>query len=337
MARAAHGGGGMGLLARAALVAFVALVGVGGGARAQLRQNYYGSTCPNAESTVRSVISQHLQQSFAVGPGTLRLFFHDCFVWGCDASVMLMAPNGDDESHSGADATLSPDAVEAINKAKAAVEALPGCAGKVSCADILAMAARDVVSLTGGPSYSVELGRLDGKTFNRAIVKHVLPGPGFNLDQLNSLFASNGLTQTDMIALSGAHTIGVTHCDKFVRRIYTFKQRLGYNPPMNLDFLRSMRRVCPINYSPTAFAMLDVSTPRAFDNAYFNNLRYNKGLLASDQILFTDRRSRPTVNLFAANSTAFFDAFVAAMAKLGRIGVKTGSDGEIRRVCTAVN
>jgi peroxidase len=66
---------------------------------------------------------------------------------GCDASVMLMASNGDDESHSGADATLSPDAVEAINKAKAAVEALPGCAGKVSCADILAMAARDVVSL----------------------------------------------------------------------------------------------------------------------------------------------------------------------------------------------
>jgi hypothetical protein len=49
----------------------------------------------------------------------------------------------------------------------------------------------------------VELGRLDGKTFNRAIVKHVLPGPGFNLDQLNSLFAQNGLTQTDMIALSG--------------------------------------------------------------------------------------------------------------------------------------
>uniref|UniRef100_A0A0A9DIW1 Plant heme peroxidase family profile domain-containing protein n=1 Tax=Arundo donax TaxID=35708 RepID=A0A0A9DIW1_ARUDO len=65
------------------------------------------------------------------------------------------------------------------------------------------MAARDVVSLLGGPNYAVELGRLDGKTFNRAIVKHVLPGPGFNLDQLNSLFAQNGLTQTDMIALSG--------------------------------------------------------------------------------------------------------------------------------------
>ncbi|KAJ1273256.1 hypothetical protein BS78_06G265600 [Paspalum vaginatum] len=334
MARAAGG-----LLSRGGVLAaaLVLLVGTVGAARAQLRQNYYASSCPSAESTVRSVISQRLQQSFAVGPGTLRLFFHDCFVRGCDASVMLMAPNGDDESHSGADATLSPDAVDAINKAKAAVEALPGCAGKVSCADILAMAARDVVSLLGGPSYGVELGRLDGKTFNRAIVKHVLPGPGFNLDQLNSLFAQNGLTQTDMIALSGAHTIGVTHCDKFVRRIYTFKQRLAWNPPMNLEYLRSLRRICPINYSPTSFAMLDVSTPRVFDNAYFNNLRYNKGLLASDQVLFTDRRSRPTVNLFAANSTAFHEAFVAAMAKLGRIGLKTGSDGEVRRVCTAVN
>jgi peroxidase len=49
----------------------------------------------------------------------------------------------------------------------------------------------------------VELGRLDGRTFNRAIVKHVLPGPGFDLNQLNTLFASNGLTQFDMIALSG--------------------------------------------------------------------------------------------------------------------------------------
>jgi peroxidase len=183
------------LLRGAALVTVVAVLlgGMVGEARAQLRQNYYGSSCPSAESTVRSVISQRLQQSFAVGPGTLRLFFHDCFVrvrqlgalplgpclflslsltellhafvpWGnciilqgCDASVMLMAPNGDDESHSGADATLSPDAVDAINKAKAAVEALPGCAGKVSCADILAMAARDVVSLVNLPSFLCSL------------------------------------------------------------------------------------------------------------------------------------------------------------------------------------
>ena len=49
----------------------------------------------------------------------------------------------------------------------------------------------------------MELGRLDGRSFSKSIVKHVLPGPGFDLNQLNALFATNGLTQFDMIALSG--------------------------------------------------------------------------------------------------------------------------------------
>nr|CAB3468885.1 unnamed protein product [Digitaria exilis] len=302
---------------------------------AQLSQSYYASTCPNVETLVRGAVTQKLQETFNAAPGTLRLFFHDCFVRGCDASVLLSGP--DDEHSAGPDTTLSPDALDLITRAKAAVDGDPKCANKVSCADILALAARDVVSQTGGPYYQVELGRLDGKVGTRAVVKHSLPGAGFDLDQLNKLFAANGLTQTDMIALSGGHTIGVTHCDKFVRRLYPFKGGASAGPPMNLYFLRQMRQTCPLNYTPSAFAMLDAVTPRKFDNGYYQTLQQMKGLLASDQVLFSDRRSRATVNYFAANQTAFFDAFVAAMAKLGRVGVNTGSDGEIRRVCTKVN
>jgi peroxidase len=106
---------------------------------------------------------------------------------------------------------------------------------------------------------------------------------------------------------------------------------------MNLWFLRQLRNTCPINFSPSAFTMLDNQTPFKFDNAYYQNLQQLKGILASDQILFSDKRSRATVNWFASNQTAFFESFVSAMTKLGRVGVKTGSDGEIRRVCTAVN
>ncbi|XP_006656422.2 peroxidase 16-like [Oryza brachyantha] len=309
-------------------------------AAAQLSQNYYVSTCPNVETLVRGAVAQKLKETFNAAPGTLRLFFHDCFVRGCDASVLIAGP--DDEHSAGADTTLSPDALDLITRAKAAVDADAQCANKVSCADILALAARDVVSQAGGPYYQVELGRLDGKVGTRAVVKHSLPGAAFDLDQLNKLFAANGLTQTDMIALSGGHTIGVTHCDKFVRRLYQFK---GAAPPpnspaMNLAFLRQMRQTCPLSYSPTTVAMLDAVTPNKFDNGYFQTLQQLKGLLASDQVLFADRRSRSTVNYFAANQTAFFDAFVAAITKLGRVGVKTagsGSDAEIRRVCTKVN
>ncbi|WVZ78745.1 hypothetical protein U9M48_026402 [Paspalum notatum var. saurae] len=205
----------------AAAVVVIALALALAPAQAQLSQSYYASTCPNVETLVRGAVTQKLQETFNAAPGTLRLFFHDCFVRGCDASVLLSGP--DDEHSAGADTTLSPDALDLVTRAKAAVDADPQCANKVSCADILTLAARDVVSQTGGPYYQVELGRLDGKVGTRAVVKHSLPGAGFDLDQLNTLFAANGLTQTDMIALSGGHTIGVTHCDKFVRRLYPFK------------------------------------------------------------------------------------------------------------------
>lgn len=55
----------------------------------------------------------------------------------------------------------------------------------------------------GGPSYTVELGRRDGRISTEASVQRKLPHPEFNLDQLNAMFTSNGLTQRDMIALSG--------------------------------------------------------------------------------------------------------------------------------------
>jgi peroxidase len=160
-------------------------------AQAQLSQSYYASTCPNVETLVRSAVTQKLQETFNAAPGTLRLFFHDCFVrvrtvhsicirpsaimrndrltspvltlllgsfqsQGCDASVLLSGP--DDEHSAGADTTLSPDALDLVTRAKAAVDADPKCAYKVSCADILALAARDVVSqvllLASHPSQS---------------------------------------------------------------------------------------------------------------------------------------------------------------------------------------
>lgn len=57
----------------------------------------------------------------------------------------------------------------------------------------------------GGPFYQVELGRKDGRVSTMASVQHALPGPGFNLNQLTSMFAKHGLDQTDLIALSGSN------------------------------------------------------------------------------------------------------------------------------------
>ncbi|XXG71129.1 hypothetical protein AAC387_Pa07g0454 [Persea americana] len=306
-------------------------------ASAQLRQNYYSDICPNVESIVRGAVTKKFQQTFVTAPATLRLFFHDCFVRGCDASVLLASSNGGAEKDHPDDTSLAGDGFDTVIKAKAAVDSDPNCQNKVSCADILAMATRDVVSLTGGPFYAVELGRLDGRISTKASVQRQLPQPSFQLDQLNSMFASHGLTQTDVIALSGAHTIGFSHCSKFASRIYKFSRGSPIDPTLNPSYATQLRQMCPPNVDPRIAINMDPTSPQTFDNAYFRNLQQGMGLFTSDQSLFTDTRSRDTVNLFAANNTAFEQAFITAITKLGRVSVKTGKQGEIRRDCTVVN
>ncbi|KAI4316223.1 hypothetical protein L6164_024222 [Bauhinia variegata] len=304
---------------------------------AQLRVDFYRNSCPDVESIVRTAVEKKFLETFVTAPATLRLFFHDCFVRGCDASVILASSNNKAEKDNPINLSLAGDGFDTVIKAKATVDSVPGCRNKVSCADILALATRDVIVLTGGPSYAVELGRLDGRISTKASVRHRLPHAAFHLDQLSKMFASNGLTLTDLIALSGAHTIGFSHCNQFSKRVYSFRSKNGIDPTLNLGYAKLLREMCPKNVDPRIAINMDPITPRTFDNQYFKNLQQGKGLFTSDQSLFTDRRSRNIVNLFASNSTAFERSFVAAITKLGRVGVKTGNQGEIRRDCTIVN
>ncbi|KAF5776590.1 putative peroxidase [Helianthus annuus] len=299
---------------------------------AQLRKNFYQNTCPNVESIVKSAVTKKFRQTFVTAPATLRLFFHDCFVRGCDASVLLANANAEKDHPD--NLSLAGDGFDTVIKAKAALDSNPNCRNKVSCADILALATRDVIGLAGGPSYSVELGRRDGRVSTKNSVQQGLPQPHFKLDQLNSMFAKHGLSQTDMVALSGAHTLGFSHCSKFSKRIYNKK---GIDRTLNRQYALQLRQMCPLKVDPRIAINMDPTTPRTFDNAYFRNLQQGKGLFTSDQNLFTDTRSRPTVNQFASSNNAFNQAFVTAITKLGRVGVLTGNKGEIRRDCTRRN
>ncbi|KAJ4963199.1 hypothetical protein NE237_023138 [Protea cynaroides] len=305
---------------------------------AQLRQNYYANTCPNVEKIVRGVVTQKFQQTFVTVPGTLRLFFHDCFVQGCDASVMIASTSSNTaEKDNPINLSLAGDGFDTVIKAKAAVDATSGCTNKVSCADILAMAARDVVALAGGPSFAVELGRLDGLSSTSSSVNGNLPLPTFDLDKLTSMFASHGLSQNDMIALSGAHSVGFSHCNQFANRIYSYSTKSQVDPSINKSYVGQLQSMCPKNVDPRIAINMDPNTPRTFDNMYYKNLQQGEGLFTSDQVLYTDTRSRPTVNLWASNPTSFNNAFAAAMINLGRVGVKTGSQGNIRRDCSVFN
>ncbi|KAI9120305.1 hypothetical protein K1719_007338 [Acacia pycnantha] len=309
----------------------ISIAMMSGGSEARLVENFYSSTCPNVEDIVNQAVTNKLAQTFTTIPATLRLFFHDCFVEGCDGSVLIASSNGDAEKDAPINLSLAGDGFDTVVKAKQAVEAQ--CPGVVSCADILALAARDVVVLGGGTFFNVELGRRDGLVSSAARVAGNLPTADFNLNQLNAIFSRNGLSQTDMIALSGAHTVGFSHCDQFTNRLYSSK----VDPTLNSGFAQQLMQQCPRNFDPLVAITLDVQTPQVFDVMYYQNLVAGQGLLFSDQVLFTDTNSQSTVVEFANNPALFNGAFASAMRKLGRVGVKTGNEGQIRIDCSQFN
>lgn len=268
---------------------------------------------------------------------TLRLFFHDCFIEGCDASVLVSStPFNEAERDADMNLSLPGDGFDVVVRAKTALEL--ACPGVVSCADILAVATRDLVTMVGGPFYKVPLGRRDGLVSQANRVEGNLPRPTMSISQIISIFAVRGFSVQEMVALSGAHTIGFSHCKEFSSGIYNYSRSSQSNPSYNPRFAEGLRKACSdYQKNPTLSVFNDIMTPNKFDNMYFQNLPKGLGLLATDHTMATDPRTRQFTDLYAKNQSAFFEAFGRAMEKLGLYGIKTGRRGEIRRRCDALN
>ncbi|XP_052175220.1 peroxidase A2-like [Diospyros lotus] len=305
---------------------------------AQLNSTFYDTTCPNVSSIVRSVVQQALQSDSRIGASLIRLHFHDCFVNGCDASLLL--DKGGNITQSEKDAlpnTNSTRGFDVVDNIKASLES--SCPGVVSCADILAIAAEASVSLAGGPSWSVLMGRRDSLTANQAGANTSLPNPFESLTNITNKFSAVGLSVTDLVALSGAHTFGRAQCRVFSSRLYNFSGSGSPDPTLNSTYLATLQQLCPQNGSGFTLANLDLTTPDAFDNNYYSNLQNNNGLLLSDQELFSTSGAATIsiVNSFSSNQTAFFETFAQSMINMGNISPLTGSNGEIRSDCKKVN
>ncbi|KAG8471397.1 hypothetical protein CXB51_036238 [Gossypium anomalum] len=185
-----------------------------GSTNAKLSTNFYSKSCPNLLPTVKFIVHSAIMKEARMGASLLRLFFHDCFVNGCDGSILL----DDDTSSFIGEKNAAPNRNSArgfnvVDDIKSAIEIV--CPGVVSCADILAISARDSVTILGGPYWDVKLGRRDARTASQAAANNNIPSPSSNLNQLISRFSAHGLSPRDLVALSGSNL-----AQDFIYRFY---------------------------------------------------------------------------------------------------------------------
>ncbi|KHG08715.1 Peroxidase 15 [Gossypium arboreum] len=196
----------------------------------------------------------------------------------------------------------------------------------LSCADILALAAQISVSLGGGPRWKVPLGRRDSRTAHREGTG-TIPTGHESLANIATLFRSMGFDSTDLVALSGVHTFGRARCAAFMDRLYNFNNVSGKtDPTLNATYANALKQLCPKGGDVTSLIDLDEQTSLTFDNNYFLNLQNRRGLLQTDQELFSTNGAETVaiVNRFARSQSQFFSRFAKAMIKMGNINPLIG-------------
>ena len=267
----------------------------------------------NAAEQLRQAVFAAVAADATVAGALLRLAFHDAVrradgqTRGADGSIQYEIPDAENVR---------------LGRPLALVMAMKPAG--LSVADAVAVAGAAAVEASGGPRIAIGLGRLDASaaapaTLGRPIarpgdeardvVKRTLPEPGLSTVGLRRYFRRVGLSDQELVALMGAHTLG------------------RHNTLLNMTkaCLRNLTRECLEN-APVR-APFESRTPDAFDNSYYALLlawddrsleRGEANFIPTDVALVLDASFRRHVVAFARSEPLFRATFARAYAKLVR-------------------
>lgn len=296
-----------------------------------LAKNFYQKTCPKAHDIIQSQVTKVINQNPSQAAGLLRVMFHDCFVQGCDASLLLTKPMVSEQIAAPNNASLRTSTFRIIDQIKDALES--ACPGVVSCADTVALSTTIALKMVGGPDVPMLTGRRDGRTAasNQTVIASI-PSPLLNISALKQNFQNHGLDSKDLVALSGGHTFGQAHC-----RVVDFQLSPQISADLKPAFAANLSRIClPANNSAKAgiTVHLDFITKDLFDNNYYKNVLNKVAVFHSDAALLDAPDTKQLVQLYAKDQNKFFEQFKVSMVKLSQLGVLTGQNGIIRKTCS---
>ncbi|KAF6988023.1 hypothetical protein CFC21_005608 [Triticum aestivum] len=342
------GAGAIGVFVCLSLVFFV------GHGQPVLADGGAGKKHDDVADTVKKEVAKAMDKNDRVGAALVRLLFHDCWVHGCDGSVLLdRTPDG---------GSTEKDAINNIGlEGFDLIDRIKGKLGEsVSCADIVVLAARDAAFILsrGNIAYNVTMGRMDGVVSSAHDADAVLPPSTFNFTQLKANFAARNFTQTELVVLSGAHAVGVAHLSSFRDRLDNAtatpisvryqnalrdhvedKTTEAVPDPTETNNIRDMELAFR---NASGYNATGVDTSRAargvLDNSYYHANLQNKVLFRSDWELRNDTTGAAGRDMreFRDNAATWYLLFGKAMAKLSEIPAE-GTRFEIRKDCRTTN
>ncbi|PRW56218.1 hypothetical protein C2E21_5015 [Chlorella sorokiniana] len=190
----------------------------------------------------------------------------------------------------------------AIN-ARLASDAQVPAGTAISYADTVQLAGAAAVIATGLSKDALwkplPVGRVDSPPLSASAAASsdnttLLPPATLDFGQLACLFLANGYTLDELVALSGAHSIG-------------------------------FRQTPPVAGTPPSLVPL-TATPSSFDTDYYSLVLAGSAAFRTDNSL-RDPRTLATVQKFAANQAAFHTAFASAYIKMSKMGASWKSYG----------
>ncbi|KAI3977029.1 hypothetical protein MKX01_008887 [Papaver californicum] len=293
--------------------------------QAQTRVGYYSRTCPRAETIIRSKVNTHFRPNHTIAVGLLRMHFHDCFVRGCGASILI---DGTSKEKNYISNNLIPG-YEVIDDAKKLL-ALTSFLMLIFFSLLLV-----ILNLTDNAKWRCKLvstNRSARRSGINSIRAAELPSGTDSIQRKTQKFDNKGFNTQDLVTLVGAHTIGTSACQFFNYRLYNFNGTGTSDPTINPSFVTTLQNLCLENS--------DASTRVALDTR--SGTRFDQRVLESDQKLWKDATTQTFVRRFSGpfrglSGLRFNVEFGRSMVKMSNIEVKTGTQGEIRRICSAVN
>nr|ABB88581.1 ascorbate peroxidase [Ulva fasciata] len=254
----------------------------------------------------------------ACGPILIRLAWHDAGTYDDSIGAAAWPKCGGANGSIRFDPEILHGANAGLKNALILLEPIKAQFPEVGYADLFQLASATAVEVMGGPTIPMKYGRKDATGPDMCHPEGNLPAGaapwptgGDAAGHLRAVFHRMGLSDQDIVALSGAHCVGRAHAS---RSGLCHKAETKY----------TAAGACPMGTAATGGASWTPEWTK-FDNSYFQVVKDPKDeellALETDTVLFKDPEFLKYAEKYAEDQDAFFADYAVSHAKLSELGV----------------